>query len=504
MGAGWFGIHPGRAVAVGNGDGTMMTKAGPAARPLSSRRSSEPSREALPAPGAHVHLMGIAGAGMRGLAVLLAADGYRVSGCDKGEGPAELRALGVELWSGHDPAHVADVSLVIRSSAVPPAAPELEAAREAGVPVLKRARALGAVLAGRPVAGVAGTHGKTTITAMTGRALEAAGLDPTVVVGGEVEAWDGYARAGRGEWAVVEADEYDRSFLELDPWLAVVSSLEAEHLDTYGGVTALREAFLTFSRRALPRRGALCCADDPGARGLAEALAGAGEVRTYGRAADADYRVEGGEPGPDGARRCRLTGPEGEVEFLLAVPGDHNLQNAAAALAVAFRLGADIRAAAGALAGFGGVARRLQLLADLAGVAVVDDYAHHPTEVRASLEALRRRWPERRLVAVFQPHLFSRTRDFATAFGSALGAADRALVLPIYPSREEPIPGVTSELVVEAAPRSVRAVTAEQALEAVAVAGEGPAVFAFMGAGDVTELAHRAAAGLRGSGEVGA
>lgn len=452
----------------------------------------------LPPPGSAVHLVGIGGAGMRGLAVLLAEAGYRVSGCDRGDVAAldELRARDVELLRGHAADHVAGSRLVVHTSAVPSDAPELAAAREAGTPVLKRARALGALLAGRRVVGVAGTHGKTTITAMTGRVLEAAGLDPAVVVGGEVAAWDGYARPGAGELAVVEADEFDRSFLELDPSLAVVSSMEAEHLDTYGGVDAVEAAFETFARRALERDGVLACADDAGARRLAAGL-GAGAA-TYGLGEGADYRAEVLEEAPE-RRRCRLVGPEGAVEFDLRVPGRHNLENAAAALAVALRLGAAADAAAAAMGAWRGVARRLETLASAGGVVVVDDYAHHPTEVRASLGALRSRHPAARLVAVFQPHLFSRTRDFAAAFGRELTAADLALVLPIYPSREEPIPGVTPALITRDAPATVRTASDEEALQAVRAAvdrraTEPRAVFVFMGAGDVTALAGRAAA----------
>lgn len=515
------------------------------ARPGGPAEVGLPGRETLPAPGSAVHLMGVAGAGMRGLAVLLAEAGFQVSGCDRsGEVDLpELRAREIPLHGEHDPAHLEDIELLVRSSAVPEDAPELVAARRAGIPVLKRARALGALVNGRRLVGLAGTHGKTTITAMTGRALEAAGLEPVVVVGGEVHAWDGFARPGGGEVAVVEADEFDRSFLELDPSLAVISSLEPEHLESYGTEEALRDAFAEFSRRALPRDGVLCCADDPGAYALARRLgwepeaAGGKEktggkekvggkekagtsVLTYGFAEGADYRVEAGPEGPDGTRRCHLLGPEGPVDFLLAIPGDHNIQNAVAALVVALRLGADPRSAASALAGFAGVGRRLEVLAERSGVTVVDDYAHHPTEVRASLTALHARWPGRRLVAVFQPHLYSRTRDFAAEFGSALTTADRALVLPIYPSREAPIPGVDSHLVVAAAGSTVRDATADEALAEVrrlaayspdqaasaTASGREASVVVFMGAGDVTALAHRAAGELtrRQAGEVGA
>ncbi|MFQ5691185.1 MAG: UDP-N-acetylmuramate--L-alanine ligase [Gemmatimonadota bacterium] len=489
-------------------------------------RLAPASRSDLPSAGGRIHLVGIAGAGMRSLAALLSAAGYRVSGCDRGEAGdlpemSDLDALSIRRAAGHSPEHVRGMDLIVRSAAVPENAPELEAARGVGVPVILRARALGALLNPRRLAGIAGTHGKTTITAMAGLACEAGGLDPTVSVGGRVEEWAGFARAGSGPAAVAEADEFDRSFLRLDPWLAVVSSLEPEHLETYGGEEELRAAFAEFAGRAVERGGVLVCADDPGARALARELRG--RALTYGFAPEADYRVET-LPEAGGRAAFRLHAPDGAHEFELRVPGRHNARNAAAALAVALRLGADPRAAAGSLGRFGGVARRLQVLAETGGLRVVDDYAHHPTEVRASLSALRAGRPDERLVAVFQPHLFSRTRRFAAEFAAALGGADEALVLPIYPSREEPIPGVTSERIEAAARASgaggvrsgagsgaggVRCASGPEALERVreaiaaapgpsagpdgSVRAVSPVTFVFMGAGDVTALAHRAA-----------
>ncbi len=448
--------------------------------------------EDLPAPGSRVHMVGVGGDGMRGLAHLLADAGYRVSGCDRSGAPdaPELRERGVELLDGHDPAHVAGAALVIHTAAVAVDHPELGAAREAGVPVAGRARATGAVLNGHRLAGVTGTHGKTTTTAMAALACEAGGLEPTALVGGRVPAWDAYARTG-GDPAVAEADEYDRSFLELDPDLAVVTSVEPEHLDAYGSVDALEDAFAEFAARASGRDGVLYCADDEGA---ARVVGGADGAASYGTDPTASYHVEERDRG--GVRRCTLFAPEGRVETALPAPGEHNLLNAAAALATALRLGAEPGRLNGSLDEFTGVDRRLQLLVDRAGVAVVDDYAHHPTEVRAALSSLRARYPDRRLVAVFQPHLFSRTRDFAGEFAGALAGADRAVVLPVYPAREEPIPGVDSELITAAAD--------EGGLELAApedVAGEewldgltgADTVVVYMGAGDVTELARAAA-----------
>lgn len=457
-----------------------------------------------------MHLIGVGGAGMRGLALVLAETGYRVSGCDRVAPDApELAERGVELRTGHDPSHVEGTDLVIVTAAVPEEAPEPSAAREAGVPVLGRARALGALLDGHRVVGISGTHGKTTVTAMAGIACEATGLDPTVLVGGRVSAWGGFARVGRSPLAVVEADEFDRSFLELHPALAVVTSVEAEHLESYGSEEEMRRAYRTFARRAADREGVLWCADDAGARRVCEPLGG----RSYGLASWADYGVKA-VGGTAAEQKCRFRWKEEELDFLLRVPGLHNLQNAGAALAVVCELDGDPWAAALRLAEFEGTERRLELLADRGGVAVVDDYAHHPTEVAVSLAAVRRRFPGRRVVAVFQPHLYSRTRAFAAEFAAALAGkgdesatpyrgaprggprgADEALVLPVYPSREEPIPGVSSALIAAAADDpTLRLASREEALDRVrqVVPGEEGVVFLFMGAGDVTATAREA------------
>ncbi len=455
------------------------------------------SRGELPAMGGRVHLVGIAGAGMRGLALLLARAGYAVSGSDRGgvSDLTELARAGVELHGEHEAAHVEGADLVVRSSAVPMDGIEVAAARARGIPVLRRARALGALLNGSPLVGIAGTHGKTTITAMTGFACEAAGLDPRVLVGGWVSAWDGYARPGSGI-AVVEADEFDRSFLELDPTLAVVSSLEPEHLDTYGDFDAVREAYAEFAGRAAHRTGVLYCADDAGSRALGESLPAA---RSYGFGEDAWMRVEPSAPVPG---RYRFTWPSGSVDIHLGVPGRHNALNAAAALGAARLCGGDPEAVARGLTAFPGVGRRLEVLGEVAGVTVVDDYAHHPTEVAASIAALRAAYPDRWIEVVFQPHLYSRTRDFAADFGAALEAADQARVLPIFPAREAPIEGVSSTLITAAAPgvepiERPEAVERARDLAGPGSAGEG-AVLCYMGAGDVTGIAHEATERLAG------
>ncbi len=436
--------------------------------------------------------MGVGGAGMRGLAVLLSASGYRVSGCDSAPpaGADDLEGLKIDVEPGHDPRHVDNIDLLVHSSAVPDEQPELRAGRDASVPTMKRARALGALLNGFRLVGISGTHGKTTITAMTARVCDAAGFDPTVVVGGRVPEWSAYARPGAGEVAIVEADEFDRSLLQLDPSLAVISSVESEHLDSYGSLEGLFEAYGDFARRAADRDGVLVCADDPGAMEIGTAV---GSSASYGFAAEATYGVSVLERGGR-SQRCALRSPTGEFEFRLGVPGDHNAQNAAAAMGVGIMLGGDVVLMSEALAQFGGVDRRLQLLAESAGVTIIDDYAHHPTEVAASLGSLRLSRPGARLIVVFQPHLFSRTRLLATDFAIALSAADEAMVLPIYPAREKPLPGVSADLIVDAAPAGVRHASSDEALQVVREAvGKGDASIVFMGAGDVTRLAQQAA-----------
>lgn len=445
----------------------------------------------LPAPGAHVHLMGIGGAGMRGLALLLDRAGYLVSGCDRAPGDAlgDLADRGIQVDREHAPAHVPGTGLLVRSSAVPEDQAEVAAADAADIPVMRRARALGALLNGETLVGVAGTHGKTTITAMAGHAAVAAGLDPLVLVGGRVDAWNGFTRLGDGP-AIVEADEFDRSFLELQPTLAVVSSLEPEHFDTYGDWATLHSAFEEFAGRARQGGGLIYCHDDEGARGLAEAsgFVGTGNGFGYGFGDGAWCRLDARGP-----RALRLSWPEGDIDLTLRVPGRHNQLNAAAAFITALRLGGDPQAAARGLAEFRGVARRLELIAAWPDLTVFDDYAHHPTEVEASLAALRDAYPEARLKVAFQPHLFTRTRDFADAFARALATADEARVLPIYPAREAPLPGVTSELITGARGAFATPIEPDAAMGLVPPeAGNGETVLVFMGAGDVTDLAHAA------------
>lgn len=443
-----------------------------------------PTRADLPTEGQSVFLLGIAGAGMRALALALVSAGYFVSGSDRDEEAArDLVEKGIVIVPESEAGGAVQAALVIYSSALPDDHAVLEAARTAGVPTMKRARALGALVNDRVLAAVAGTHGKTTVTAMLAIAAARSGLDPLALVGGHVAAWAGNMRPGAGSLAVVEADEYDRSFLELDPDLAIVTSLEAEHLDCYGDIEALEAAFHTFAARA-PQL--LLCADDPGT------IRFAGQyplARTYGFSSDAHYRVSIVDSNRSG-QSCLLHRAGETTPFRLGAPGAHNAQNAAGALAAAMWLGADASRLFDSLEQFRGANRRLQVLFDTEQLTVIDDYAHHPTEVQASLEAVRSAWPARRVVVVFQPHLFSRTRDLAAEFAEALAGADQSFVLPIYAARETPIPGVSRELITGAG-QGIDAVESDQ-LESLLRWSE-PTTLVFMGAGDVTEIAHTVA-----------
>ncbi len=428
-----------------------------------------------------IHFVGISGSGMSALAEMVLRAGGKVTGCDThpGEVGEHLRRLGAAVASGHHAAHIEDAAAVVATAAVPQDLAELKAARARGIPVMKRAQALGAIVNRGRLAAVAGTHGKTTTTAMTTEMLAAAGLEPTGFVGGRVPAWGGGLRAGRDDLFVVEADEYDRSFLRLRPEGVVVTAVEADHLDVYGSLEMVENAFIQFVE-LLPEDGLLvACVDDPGARRLLERVHGYGRL-AYGTGDAAELRAVQVELLPRGSRfRVVERGEQlGIVEMPL--PGIHNVRNALGAFALARRFGGTFEAAQSALAAFHGVGRRFEQLADAGGITLVDDYAHHPTEIEATIAAARGAFPGRRLVAVFQPHLFTRTRDFADAFGAALAAADVVWVTDVYPARETPIPGITGELVAAAARRA----GARQVLYHADVATLPDALAAFLNTGD--------------------
>ena len=397
-----------------------------------------------------VHFMGIGGAGMSALALIACRRGVAVSGCDMDPtGAADLAALGVRIAQGHDPAHLSGVRAVVVTAAVPAGHPELERARELGLPIVPRKVALAELIEGARAVGISGTHGKTTTTVMTTEALTAAGLNPTGIAGGRVSSWGGNARVAGDDLFVVEADEFDKAFLTLYPTVAVVNNVEPDHLECYGSMAALEDAFTEFAGRA---RVAIINADDPGARRIGERVGTT--VSRFGFASDADIRIGEMVQQPDSTEARIAWGDGRSIQLRLKLPGVHNLRNAVAALAAVDALGGSLEPAARALSDFQGVGRRFERLGEFAGVAVVDDYAHHPSELAATLSAARQAFPGRRLVAVFQPHLYSRTAAHGQAMGEALAVADVVFVTEIYPSREQPIAGVSGQQVAAAAQRA--------------------------------------------------
>jgi UDP-N-acetylmuramate--alanine ligase len=441
----------------------------------------------------HLHFAGIGGAGMCGLAELLHGEGFEVSGCDlaASETTGRLEGLGINVALGHAADHLQGVQVLVISSAVPGTNPEVEAARRRGIPVIRRAEMLGEISRLKWGIAVAGTHGKTTTTSLTGFVLTSAGLDPTVVVGGRMHFLGAHARLGRSDYLVCEADEFDRSFLALSPVLALITNVEPEHLDTYGSVEAMEEAFVTFANR-VPFYGAtIACLDDAGLRRLLPRFSR--RTITYGLSPQAEVHGKKTRFSPAGAS-CRVVSRGVELgELSLSLPGRHMLTNALGATAAALEIGIGFDQIASASAAFTGVARRFERKGERGGVVVVDDYAHHPSEVAATLQAARQSYPDARLVVAFQPHLFSRTKAFAREFGDALLSSDIVVVLPIYPAREQPVPGITHHLVADAARASGHreVLAAGSFSEALATLNEllRPGdVLITLGAGDVFNL----------------
>ncbi|WP_406259271.1 UDP-N-acetylmuramate--L-alanine ligase [Streptomyces nigra] len=441
------------------------------------------------------HFIGIGGAGMSGIAKILAQRGAAVAGSDaKESATAEaLRALGVTVHIGHAAGHLADdASCVVVSSAIRKDNPELARAAELGVPVVHRSDALAALMDGlRPIA-VAGTHGKTTTTSMLAVSLGELGLRPSYAIGGDLDAPGSNALHGDGDIFVAEADESDRSFHKYAPDVAIVLNVELDHHANYASLEEIYDSFVTFADRITEGGTLVISADQDGARELTRRVAGRGpRVVTYGEAQDADVRVLSVVPqGLKSEVTVLLDGQE--LTFTVSVPGRHYALNAVAALAAGAALGVPAAELAPAIAAYTGVKRRLQLKGEAAGAQVIDSYAHHPTEMTADLQAMRSAAGDGRIVVVYQPHLFSRTQELGKEMGEALALADASLVLDIYPAREDPIPGITSELVVDAARAAGADVTPVHDKSEVPslVAGmtkPGDLVLT-MGAGDVTDL----------------
>ncbi|MGE5322354.1 MAG: UDP-N-acetylmuramate--L-alanine ligase, partial [Actinomycetota bacterium] len=400
-----------------------------------------------------IHFVGIGGIGMSGIAEVLLTLGYKVSGSDLrvSQVTERLAELGAIIFTGHQAENITGAEVVVTSSAISRGNPEVDAAHAQHIPVIARAEMLAELMRLKYGIAIAGMHGKTTTTSMVAAVLAAGGLDPTVVVGGRVDALGSNARLGKSHYLVAEADESDRSFLKLSPILAVVTNVDREHMDCYRDMADVEQAFIDFVDRVPFYGMVLLCHDDERLRGLLPRLAR--RAITYGSGAGSDFRILHSKTQCSSAKHHSHFEVEYQGkslgDFHLQVPGQHNVLNATAAVAVGIGLDIDVRKIREGLETFAGVDRRFQLKGRIGGVSVIDDYGHHPTEIRATLAAARQCRFER-VHVIFQPHRYTRTRDLLDQFGTAFADADSLVVLDIYPASEPPIPGVTGERVAEA------------------------------------------------------
>ncbi len=443
-----------------------------------------------------IHFVGIGGIGMSGIAEVLLTLGYKVSGSDLKHSPVtdRLAELGAIIFIGHQPENITGAEVVVTSSAIARENPEVTAARCQHIPVIPRAEMLAELMRLKYGIAIAGMHGKTTTTSMVAAVLAAGGLDPTVVVGGRVDALGSNARLGKSQYLVAEADESDRSFLKLSPILAVVTNIDREHMDCYRDMADIEQAFIDFVDRVPFYGMVLLCNDDERLRALLPRLAR--RAITYGKGEGSDFRILKSKTQCSSNRHSSHF----EVEyrgkslgdFHLQVPGSHNVLNATAAVAVGVGLDMDVERIREGLEGFAGVDRRFQLTGRAAGVSVIDDYGHHPTEIRATLAAARES-RFNRIHVVFQPHRYTRTRDLLSEFGTAFTDADNLFVLDIYAASEQPIPGVTGERLAEAVKKyggkdARYAPSFEDAAREVAALAESGDMILTLGAGNVSQL----------------
>jgi len=452
----------------------------------------------------HVHFVGIGGAGMSGIARILLARGVAVSGSDQAASAQldELAALGAVIHLGHDPANVDGADTVVRTpTAIKLDNPEIVAAGQRGIRVMHRAAVLASVMLGKQGIAVAGTHGKTTTTSMLTTVLRHWGADPAYVIGGILADTGLGAADGTGDWFVVEADESDGSLVMLSPLAAVVTCIEADHLDNFENLAQIEETFAAFAGKITEGGLLVACADDPGAAALAANSARLPlRVRTYGASPGADYQVSDVRVrGMSTTLTVTPRPPEAGTALTIAVPGRHYALDATAAFATAVELGVPTEAVVAGLAAYRGAQRRMEPKGEADGVRVLDSYAHHPTELAADLTAAREVAAGGQVIAVFQPHLYSRTRFFAAEFGAALGLADEALVLDVYAAREKPEPGVSGKLIADAVPggRARFLPDAAAVPDVVASLAKPGDLVLTMGAGDVTRLGPLIVAALR-------
>lgn len=399
-----------------------------------------------------LHFVGIGGIGMSGIAEILLDQGFTITGSDRAgsDNTERLAALGAHVYIGHQASNVEpDVDALVYSSAIPSDNPEIVIAHQRKIPVIRRAEMLAEVMRLKYGIGIAGTHGKTTTTSMVSLVLLEGGVDPTVIVGGRLRGLAGSnARMGKGEFIVVEADEFDRSFLSITPTIAVLTTLETDHLDCYRDLEDIKSAFIQFASKVPFYGFVVLCLDEPALQDIMPKIKK--KILTYGLNGQADLQAVDIVHKQNKTRFTVLQGGRelGEVE--LQIPGKHNVQNALAAITVGLELGVPFAKVKAGIEKFTGVFRRWEVKAEIKDITVVDDYAHHPTEIKATLAGVKAGW-RRRVVCVFQPHLYSRTRDFYDEFGRSFFNADVLIVTDVYPAREEPIQGVSGELIVNAA-----------------------------------------------------
>lgn len=443
-----------------------------------------------------LHFIGIGGIGMSGIAEILLKRGVEISGSDlkKSEVTDYLELLGAKVFEGHDPKQVEGADLIVHSSAVKEDNPEMKAARELKIPIIKRDIMLGELMRMKVGIGVAGTHGKTTTTSMTGMVLIEGNLDPTIVVGGKVKDFGSNARVGVGDFIIVEADEYDRTFLSLTPTIAIITNIEAEHLDIYhNGLDEIKESFIQYANK-VPFFGlVICCLDEPHVQDILPNIER--RVMTYGISSQADLQAVDIVFHANGSSFGVIFNGEKLGEINLQVPGLHNVKNALAAIGTGLELEIPFETVKKGIEKFGGVSRRFTIKYDKE-ILIVDDYGHHPSEIKATISAAKTGWAKRRIVVAFQPHLFSRTKDFISDFGRAFMNADTVFVTDIYPSREkqENFPGITGETITTYAKKyghkDVRFIQDKNklvdALKAEVRKGD---IVIFMGAGDITKFA---------------
>ena len=446
-----------------------------------------------------IHFIGIGGIGMSGIAEVMHNLGYKVQGSDVADSYVVqgLRDRGIKVMIGHSADNLGDAAVVVTSTAIRRANPEVEAARERRVPVVRRAEMLAELMRLKSTVAIAGTHGKTTTTSMVAALLDAGGFDPTVINGGIINSYGSNARLGKSDWMVVEADESDGSFLRLDGTIAVVTNIDPEHLDHYGGFDAVKDAFVEFVENVPFYGAAILCLDHPEVQAILPRVADR-RVTTYGFSGQADVRGENVTPVPGGNRfDVQLRDRKGEERridgLVLPMPGRHNVQNALAAVAVAVEMGVDDEAIRNGFARFGGVKRRFTKVGEVDGIHIIDDYGHHPVEIRAVLAAARE-GAQGRVIAVVQPHRYSRLGGLMEEFAQAFNDADQVLVAPVYAAGEAPIEGVDAGALVDGLKRRGHRMVGEvsgpeQLATVLADVARPDDMVVCLGAGDITKWA---------------